>query len=138
MMGPATLGLAATQFNIVINSRFASEYDGVVSWLSYAFRLLYLPICVFGAAIATVSTTSLSESVAKNDERGVRKALRDALSLLAFLTVPSSVGLWVLSEPIIALIYQRARCGREHRGLILPSAALRLSRHCKPNCAGVS
>jgi len=107
MMGPATLGLAATQVNIVINSRFASEYDGAVSWLSYAFRLLYLPIGVFGVAIATVSTTSLSESVAKNDERSVRKALRDALSLLAFLTVPSSVGLWVLSEPIIALIYQR-------------------------------
>jgi putative peptidoglycan lipid II flippase len=107
MMAPATLGLAATQVNIVLNSRFASEYPGAVSWLSYAFRLLYLPIGVFGVAIATVSTTSLSESIAKKDERAVRKSLRDALGLLAFLTVPSSVGLWVLSEPIIALIYQR-------------------------------
>ncbi len=107
LMAPATLGLAATQINIVVNSRFASDYPGAVSWLSYAFRLLYLPIGVFGVAIATVSTTTLAESVAKQDERGVRRALRDGLSLLAFLTIPSSVGLWVLSEPIIALIYQR-------------------------------
>jgi putative peptidoglycan lipid II flippase len=107
MMGPATLGLAATQVNIVINSRYASDYPGAVSWLSYAFRLLYLPIGVFGVAIATVSATSLAEGVAKKDDAGVRKSLRDALTLLAFLTVPSSVGLWVLSEPIIALVFQR-------------------------------
>ncbi|MCC6806630.1 MAG: murein biosynthesis integral membrane protein MurJ [Deltaproteobacteria bacterium] len=107
MMAPATLGLAATQLNIVINSRFASEFAGGPASLNYAFRLLYLPIGVFGVAIATVSTTALAERVALGDEKGVRKTIRDSLSLLAFLTVPSSVGLWVLSEPIIAMIYQR-------------------------------
>jgi putative peptidoglycan lipid II flippase len=107
MMAPATIGLAATQLNIVINSRFASEFPGAPASLNYAFRLLYLPIGVFGVAIATVSTTALAERVALGDEKGVRRTMRESLSLLAFLTVPSSVGLWVLSEPIIAMIYQR-------------------------------
>lgn len=113
MMAPATIGLAATQLNIVINSRFASEFAGGPSSLNYAFRLLYLPIGVFGVAIATVSTTALAEKIAVFDEKGVRKTIRDSLSLLAFLTVPSSVGLWVLSEPIISMIYQRRAFGAE-------------------------
>jgi putative peptidoglycan lipid II flippase len=107
LMAPAALGLAATQVNIVVNSRFASAYPGAVASLNYAFRLLYLPIGVFGVAIATISTASLSRKAAEGDEYGVRQTVRQALGLVAFLTLPSSVGLWVLARPIIAMIYQR-------------------------------
>jgi len=103
---PAVIGLSATQINLVMSSRMASIYPGAVSWLNYAFRLLYLPIGVFGVAIASVSTASLSKQIAKHDESGVIQTLAQAFSFLGFLTIPSSVGLWILSEPIIAMIYQ--------------------------------
>jgi len=60
LMAPATLGVAAVQINVVVNSSFASQLsDGAISWLSYAFRLMQLPIGVFGVAVATTALTHL-------------------------------------------------------------------------------
>ena len=57
LMAPATVGLAAVQVNIFVNTIFASYEPGAVSWLDYAFRILYLPIGIFGVAVGTVATT---------------------------------------------------------------------------------
>src|SRR5262245_44931416 len=54
LMGPATVGLAAVQVNIFVSTIFASQEPGAVSWLQYAFRILYLPIGIFGVAVGTV------------------------------------------------------------------------------------
>jgi putative peptidoglycan lipid II flippase len=107
LMGPATLGLAAVQINIFINSRFASWETGAVSWLQFGFRVLYLPIGVFGVALGTIATAGLARRAALGDLEGLRRTLREALRLLAFLTIPASVGLLVLREPIIRLIFER-------------------------------
>jgi putative peptidoglycan lipid II flippase len=107
LMTPAVIGLASTQINIIVNSSFASHYPGAVSWLNYAFRLLYLPIGVFGVAIATVSTSRLSRELGAGKDREARATMRQALGLVGFLTLPSAVGLWALGEPLIAMIYQR-------------------------------
>ena len=54
LIGPGTLGLAATQVSIFINSLLATrEGTGAVSWLTYAFRLMYFPLGLFGVSIAT-------------------------------------------------------------------------------------
>ena len=65
LMAPATLGVAAVQINVVVNSSFASLIsDGALSWLSYAFRLMQLPIGVFGVAVGTTALTHLSRDAA--------------------------------------------------------------------------
>ena len=52
LMGPGTIGLAATQVNIFVNTLLAtSQGTGAVSWLTYAFRVMYLPIGLFGVSI---------------------------------------------------------------------------------------
>jgi len=109
LMGPATLGLAAVQINIFINSRFASYETGAVSWLQFAFRVLYLPIGIFGVALGTIATSGLARRAALGDMEGLQRTLRDSLRLLAFLTLPATVGLIVLREPIIRLIFERGR-----------------------------
>jgi putative peptidoglycan lipid II flippase len=109
LMAPATVGLAAVQVNIFVNSIFASHDTGAVSWLDYAFRLLYLPIGLFGVALGTIATAGLARHAAQGDMEGLRLTLRQALSMLAYLTVPASVGLMVLGVPIIRLIYQHGR-----------------------------
>jgi putative peptidoglycan lipid II flippase len=110
LMAPATLGVAAVQVNVVINSSFASLIsDGALSWLSYAFRLMQLPIGVFGVAVGTTSLTQLSRDAAAEDWDRMRATLQRGLRMVLFLTVPSTVGLALLGVPIIRLIYEHGR-----------------------------
>ena len=110
LMAPATLGVAAVQINVVINSSFASLIsDGAISWLSYAFRLMQLPIGVFGVAVGTTSLTHLSRDAAAGDWDALRATLRRGLRMVLFLTIPSTVGLALLGEPIIRLIFEHGR-----------------------------
>jgi putative peptidoglycan lipid II flippase len=109
LMAPATVGLAAVQVNIFINGRYASEQPGAVSWLDYAFRLLYLPIGLFGVALGTIATAGLARRAAEGDMDGLRNTLRQSLSMLAYLTVPATVGLMALGVPVVRLLYERGR-----------------------------
>ncbi len=112
LMGPATMGVAAVQINVMVNTNFASGLgNGPVSWLSVAFRLMYLPIGMFGVALGTVALPNLARSVARGDMVAFRTRLREGLRLLLLLCVPAAAGLAVCSEPIIALIYQHGRFG---------------------------
>jgi putative peptidoglycan lipid II flippase len=107
LMLPATVGLAAVQVNIFVNTRFASHEPGAVSWLDYAFRILYLPIGIFGVAVGTIATTGLARRVAEGDTEGLRSTLRQSLRTLAFLTIPATVGLWAAGTPVVRLLYER-------------------------------
>ncbi len=109
LMGPATVGLAAVQVNIFVNSIFASHEPGAVSWLEYAFRILYLPIGLFGVAVGTVATSGLARRAAEADMNGLRATVRQALSIVTFLTIPATVGIVVLAGPIVRLLYERGR-----------------------------
>jgi putative peptidoglycan lipid II flippase len=110
LMAPATLGVAAVQVNVVVNSSFASLVsDGAISWLSYAFRLMQLPIGVFGVAVGTTALTHLARAAAAGDHEGLQATLRRGLRMVLFLTIPSTIGLALLGVPIIRLIYQHGR-----------------------------
>jgi putative peptidoglycan lipid II flippase len=112
LMGPATIGIAAVQINVVVNTYFASELgNGPVSWLSVAFRLMYLPIGMFGVALGTVALPTLARSAARRDFESFRASLREGLRLLCLLCLPAALGLALCAEPIIALIYQHGRFG---------------------------
>ncbi|HVK75810.1 MAG TPA: murein biosynthesis integral membrane protein MurJ [Kofleriaceae bacterium] len=109
VMAPAIVSVAAVQVNVFVNTMFASSEQGAVAWLNYAFRFLQLPIGVFGVAIATVSTTRFAEAAAEGDRAAISRHLVEGLRLVAFLCVPATVGLLVLGEPIIRMIYERGR-----------------------------
>src|SRR5262249_23695164 len=54
LMGPGTLGQAAAQINLLVNTWLAtSQGTGAVSWLNNAFQLMYMPIGIFGVSVAT-------------------------------------------------------------------------------------
>ena len=110
LMLPAVIAASAVQVNVMINSIFASYLgDGPVSWLSYAFRLMQLPLGVFGVAVATVTLPVISRASALGDMVRFRATLSKAMRLAVFLTLPAAVGLVMLARPIIALIYQRGK-----------------------------
>lgn len=110
LMGPGTLGMAATQINVFVNTMLAtSQGTGAVSWLDFAFRLMYLPIGLFGVSIATAATPAISRLVAQQDYAQIRRTLAGALGLMMFLNLPATVGLIVLARPIIAVIFEHGR-----------------------------
>jgi putative peptidoglycan lipid II flippase len=110
LMGPGTLGVAATQVNVFINTLLAtSEGTGAVSWLTYAFRLIYLPIGLFGVSIATAVLPAVSRHAAIDDFGRVRDTLSRGISLMLMLSVPATFGLVVLATPIVQLVFEHGR-----------------------------
>ncbi len=110
LMGPAIIAASAVQVNVMVNTMFASFLeDGTQSWLGYAFRLMQLPLGLFGVAIGTVSLPVLASIAARGDREAFRATLARALRLTFLLTVPSAIGLMILAEPIISLIFERGR-----------------------------
>src|SRR6185295_571778 len=110
LMGPGTLGLAAVQINVFVNTYLAtSQEQGAVSWLTYAFRLMYLPIGLFGVAIATAALPDIARRASENDMRGVRETVSSAIRMMLMLNVPATIGLIALAQPIVALLLERGR-----------------------------
>lgn len=107
LMIPSVIALSGTQINILVNSILASMLQqGAPSWLNYAFRLMQLPIGVFGVAISVVALSRASQDMASNQMDKFHTNVKSSVQLAYLLTIPCAVGLWVLAEPIIHLIYQ--------------------------------
>jgi putative peptidoglycan lipid II flippase len=108
LMGPAVIAASAVQVNVMINGNFASQLgDGPVSWLGYAFRLMQLPIGIFGVAIGTVTLPVVTRSAAAGNKVEFRNILARGMRLAFLLTIPSTIGLVMLARPIIALLFER-------------------------------
>ncbi len=108
LMAPATVGLAATQINLLVTTILASGLvQGAATWLTYAFRIMYLPIGLFGVAVGTAAAPAIARAAAVEDRAGVARTVADGLRLVAVLTLPATAGLVALAEPIAALLYQR-------------------------------
>src|SRR5262245_15788072 len=110
MMTPAIIGSAALQVNFLVSVAFATGVaEGAVVWLGNAQRLIYLPIGIFGVAISTATLPVTARAAAMENLSEFRRTLASSLRLTLLLTIPSAVGLIILSRPIIALIYQYGR-----------------------------
>jgi putative peptidoglycan lipid II flippase len=117
LMGPAILGNAALQINLVVNANLASGItdahghviDGPVSWLAYAFRFMQLPVGLFGAAVASATLPSISRSAGLQQLDRLRATLERSLGTVLLFTIPSSVGLMVMGESMIGAVYQGGR-----------------------------
>ena len=110
LMGPGTIGLAATQVNLFVNTVLAtSQGTGAASWLTYAFRLMYLPIGLFGASIGTAVLPAVSRHATAGDAAAVRRTVSRGLALMLVLNVPATLGLIVLAVPIVQLLFERGR-----------------------------
>jgi putative peptidoglycan lipid II flippase len=124
LMGPAVISASVVQVNVVVNSMFAYGVGpGAVSWLSYAFRLMQLPIGVFGVAVATVTLPALSRAAVGGISADFRPTLAKGLRLVAFLVLPSTLGLVLLAGPIVSVLYERGAFDAVDR--IQTAAALR-------------
>jgi putative peptidoglycan lipid II flippase len=109
LMIPAVIAASVTQVNVLVNAMFAYGVgEGAVSWLNFAFRLMQLPIGVFGVAVATVTLPALSRAAMNGIGEDFAPTLLKGLKLVMFLVFPATVGLIVLAQPIVSLLYERS------------------------------
>ncbi|HET9389986.1 MAG TPA: murein biosynthesis integral membrane protein MurJ [Steroidobacteraceae bacterium] len=112
LMGPSVVAASTTQVNVLVNSIFASRLgDGPTFWLTIAFRLMQLPLGIFGVALGTVALPLLARMAAAGNTTAFRSELARGMRLAFLMTIPASVGLIVLAEPIISVLYQHGRFG---------------------------
>src|SRR5438128_478517 len=114
LIGPAVVAASAVQVNVLINSGFAASLgNGPVSWLNIAFRLMQLPLGIFGVAIGTVTLPLVSRHAALGNTAEFRAILARGMRLAFLLTIPSAIGLAMLASPIISVIYQHGHFDAE-------------------------
>ncbi|MGH8133572.1 MAG: murein biosynthesis integral membrane protein MurJ, partial [Steroidobacteraceae bacterium] len=107
LMGPSVIAASTTQINVLVNSVFASKLgDGPTFWLTVAFRLMQLPLGIFGVALGTVTLPLLARMAASGNTQAFRSELARGMRLAFLMTIPASIGLMVLAEPIISVLYQ--------------------------------
>jgi putative peptidoglycan lipid II flippase len=114
LMFPVTLGLGLINFNLLVDTFFASRFlDEFLapSAIDKAFRVYMLPQGVFSVAVATVLFPTLSRLAARADMDGFRDTVAAGLRQIGFLLVPASVVSAVLAVPIVRLLYEGNRFG---------------------------
>ncbi|MBF0212431.1 MAG: murein biosynthesis integral membrane protein MurJ [Magnetococcales bacterium] len=108
LMGPSVLGVSVAQINLLFDLFLASWLpEGSISYLYYADRLLEFPLGLIAIALGTAILPTLSAKAARGDHDGFRRDLETALRVVAFLTLPATVALVVLREPMLALLFER-------------------------------
>jgi putative peptidoglycan lipid II flippase len=113
LMTPGVAGLAVTQVNVFVGTLLASLMgEGGISILYYAFRLIQLPIGVFGVAIATAAFPAMARQAASRSLGEVGATVAYAIRLVLFVTLPAMVGLMVFRIPIVQLLFERGAFDR--------------------------
>lgn len=108
LMLPRMVGLAAVQVNFLVITTLASTLAaGSLAALSYAWALMMMPLGIFGMAIATAVFPSIAEQAAGEQLDALRRTISSSLRLILFLTAPASLGLILLRQPLVALLFQR-------------------------------
>ncbi len=108
LMLPRTFGIAAVQINFLVNTILASALSaGRIAALSYAWRLMLLPVGIVGQSLATAIFPTFSEQNARNELDDFRSTFSTAFRVTLYLTIPATVGLFVLGGPLVALVFQR-------------------------------
>ncbi len=107
---PGTIGLAATQINVAVSTILAtSQGEGAVSWLNYAFRLMQLPLGIFGVAIAQATLPVVSRQAASGEMKDMAATVASSIKLTAFINISSSLFLIALARPAIGILFEHGR-----------------------------
>lgn len=103
---PGMIASSGPQLLMVTAAVIASATPSAVSWLYFANRLIELPLGLVGVAMGTVLVRELSRAVHGGDMAAVSHAESRALELTAGLALPATLGLIVLAEPIVRLLFE--------------------------------
>jgi putative peptidoglycan lipid II flippase len=103
---PGMIASSAPQWLMVAGAIIASSSPSAVSWLYFANRLLELPLGIVGVAMGTVLIPELTRALRGNDRTALAHAESRGLELAVGLALPATLGLIVLAEPIVRILFE--------------------------------
>lgn len=107
LMGPSIIALSISQLNLVVNQSIASLLgDGSITLLRYANRIMILPLGIFAMAIATTMFPIINAQIARKEFGPFKDSLSQSFRNVMFVTIPAAVGMTVLNEPIVRLLFR--------------------------------
>ena len=131
LMGPMILGLTVTQINTLADDVIARclsgsvekgdyfimfgkkiaypVWEGAVSYLFYSQRLYQFPLGVLGISLATAIFPVMSADAARKDFNALCVTISRGLSGAVFIALPAMLGLWLVGNPLVAIIFQRGQ-----------------------------
>lgn len=113
-IGPIVLGVAVNQIYFAVNRIFASGLaEGTISNINYANKLMMLPVGIFVAAVANAIYPALTEFSLKKDRKSLAVTMKTGMVAVMLVAVPAAVGLAVLAEPIIELLFEHGEFTHE-------------------------
>lgn len=123
LMLPSLIGLAVTEINIFVDTLLASFLpEGSVSYLYYGNRLVQFPQGIFAVALGVAILPTLSQQAAHGQIEKLKETLSFGIQLVLFITIPATVGLIVLKDSIINLLFERGEF--THQSTIATAHAL--------------
>lgn len=122
---PGLFGASITQVNILVSGCFALWLNESARTVLYASsRLMELPLGMFTIAFATVLFPRIARLAAQGDRDGMGQAYAQGLRLIFAITVPAALGLVVLREPIVRVLFEHGQFDDTAVGLTTPVVAL--------------
>ena len=114
LMAPVLLGTGVAQINVAVD-RFLAGYLGISATTSlyYSQRLVYLPVALFGVAMAVVCLPAMSRAWSRNEHEHMLDSLLYALRHALFLAIPVAALLGLLATPVVKLIFERGTFGAQ-------------------------
>lgn len=114
LMVPAAIGASVYQIDVFITLILSSYLPrGSVSYLWYADRFFEFPLGLFAVSVATAVLPSLSKKAAAGDTEGFLHALSYSLRVTFFICIPAMIGLILLREPLVRIVFERGTFTRE-------------------------
>lgn len=108
LMGPRVLGLGIVQINFIVNVRLSLPMvEGSTSALTIAWQLMFFALGIIAQSVGTALFPTLSALIADNDMDGFKNRLSSAMRSVLFLSIPATVVMILLGQPLIAIIAQR-------------------------------
>ena len=105
---PGVIGSGVIQLNIIIGTIIASFLPvGAISHIYYADRLNQLPLAIFGIAMGIVLLPGLSKAIKNDNKKEINDTQNRSLEFALLISLPSAVGLYILSTPIIHILFER-------------------------------
>src|SRR5712692_1768774 len=112
LMSPRLFGIGIGQINLLIDTRFATASRmpaGSLAALYVADRVMELVLGGYAIAVATAILPMMSHQAAAKDYDSLKKTLSFSVRIVAFITIPAALGLMILREPIIRVLFQHGQ-----------------------------
>jgi putative peptidoglycan lipid II flippase len=124
LMGPRLIGVAAVQLNFLVSTALATFVPGGASSLDYAWRIFTMPQVIIAQAIAIAALPTFSAMAARDEINAMRASLADTLRGILFLALPATIGLLVLGQPVVGLLFERGQFDAHSTALVAWALAL--------------